>query len=108
MLGAPVIVKPADERADYDVLNAVRRPAGSCPMRFRKTLLIALVLLPGCSAPEDSQRRVIGNGGYVSIFNAPNEKDATPFADRHCQRYGKSARLREMTGDRAVFECISG
>ena len=77
-------------------------------MRLRKTLLITLVFLPGCSAPEDSQRRVIGNGAYVSIFNVPNEKDATPFADRHCQRYGKSARLREMTGDRAVFECVSG
>ena len=77
-------------------------------MRLRKTLLIALVLLPGCSAPEDSQRRVIGNGAYVSIFNVPNEKDATPFAERHCQRYGKSARLREMTGDRAVFQCVDG
>ena len=49
-------------------------------MQFRKTLLIALVLLPGCSAPEDSQRRVIGNGAYVSIFNVPNEKDATPYS----------------------------
>jgi hypothetical protein len=48
-------------------------------MRLRKTLVIALVLLPGCSSPEDSQRRVIGNGAYVSIFNVPNEKDATPF-----------------------------
>ena len=108
MLWASVIVKPADDRADYDVLDAGQRPAGSYPMRFRKTLLIALILLPGCSAPEDSQRRVIGNGAYVSIFNVPNEKDATPFADRHCQRYGKSARLREMTGDRAVFECVNG
>ena len=76
-------------------------------MRLRKTLLIALVLLPGCSAPEDSQRRVIGNGAYVSIFNVPNEKDATPFAERR-QRYGKSAGMREMTGDRAVFECVNG
>ena len=47
-----------------------------------KVLLIALVLLPGCSTPEGTPHRVIGNGAYVSIFNAQNEKDATPLADR--------------------------
>lgn len=107
MVSTSVIVKSADKRADCYVLDAVQWPAGRCPMRFRKALLVALVLLSECSAPEDTPRRVIGNGAYVSIFNIQNEKDATPFADRHCQRYGKSARLREMTGDRAVFECVS-
>jgi hypothetical protein len=77
-------------------------------MRFRDALLLVLVLLPGCSTPERSLHRVIGNGAYVSIFNAQNEQDATPLADRHCSQYGKSARLRELIGDRAVFECVSG
>ena len=77
-------------------------------MQFREALLLVLVLLPGCSTPEDTPHRVIGNGAYVSIFNAQNEQDATPLADRHCSQYGKSARLRELIGDRAVFECVSG
>jgi hypothetical protein len=77
-------------------------------MQFREALLLVLVLLPGCSTPEGTRHRVIGNGAYVSIFNAQNEKDATPLADRHCSQYGKSARLRELIGDRAVFECVSG
>ena len=67
-----------------------------------------LAVLSGCSESIQARHRVIGNGAYVSIFNVPNEKDATPFADRHCQRYGKSARLREISGNRAVFECVSG
>jgi hypothetical protein len=77
-------------------------------MRFREALLLVLVILPGCSTPERTLHRVIGNGAYVSIFNVQNEKDAAPLADRHCSQYGKSARLRELIGDRAVFECISG
>lgn len=73
-----------------------------------KVLLIAVVLLARCSTSEDTRHRVIGNGAYVSIFNTQNEQDATPLADRHCSQYGKSARLRELIGDRAVFECVSG
>jgi len=103
-----MIVKSADKRADRDLLDVVQRPTGSCSMRFRKALLIALVLLAACLEPQDTRHRVIGNGAYVSIFNAQDEKDATPVADRDCNQYGKSARLMEMIGDRAAFECVTG
>jgi len=73
----------------------------------RETLLLALILLSGCSGSTKASYRVIGNGAHFSIFDVKNETEATPMADRHCQLYGKSARLREMSGDRAVFECVS-
>jgi hypothetical protein len=73
----------------------------------REALLLGLVLLPGCSAPEDTRQRVIGNGAYVSISNVQSDADATPLAERHCRQYGESARLTQMVGDRAVFQCVS-
>ena len=73
----------------------------------REALLFALVLLLGCSAPEDTRQRVIGNGSYVSISNVRSEADATPLADRHCRQYGESARLTQLVGDRAVFQCVN-
>ena len=76
-------------------------------MRFRVTLLLALVLLTGCSGRETTQKRVIGNGAYVSVWDISDEIDAMPLADRHCRQYGKSARLREMIGDRAIYECVT-
>ena len=77
-------------------------------MQFRVALLLALVLLAGCSGREDARvKRVIGNGAYVSVWDISDEMDATPLAERHCRQYGKSARLREMIGDRAIYECVS-
>jgi hypothetical protein len=73
----------------------------------KEALLFALVLLSECSAPEDTRPRVIGNGAYVSISNVRGEADAAPLADRHCRQYGESARLTQMVGDRAVFQCVS-
>ena len=77
-------------------------------MQFRKTLLIALVLLPGCSAPEDSQRRVIGNGAYVSIFNVPNEisqsQTPTPSRTRARTFRGVSGYARNLEQTRPSFQ----
>lgn len=74
---------------------------------LREALLLALVLLPRCSASEDTRQRVIGNGAYVSISNVRSEADATPLAERHCWQYGELAHLRQLVGDRAIFECVS-
>jgi len=102
-----MIVKSSDNALGLSSMSFNGRlEAGA--MCFRKALFLMLVFLPGCSAPEDTRHRVIGNGAYVSIFDIGNETEATALAVRHCQQYGKTARLREMTGDRAVFECVSG
>ena len=73
---------------------------------LRIALLLALVLLAGCSGRETTQKRVVGNGAYVSVWDISDEMDAMPLADRHCRQYGKSGRLRQVIGDRAIYECV--
>lgn len=85
--------------------------------KFSKlTLAISVLVLAGCQSSTDPQnanvygsafgQRVVGNKNTVMISNVWNEMDAFPIAERHCQKYGRSARLSYSQGYRAAFDCI--
>jgi hypothetical protein len=50
---------------------------------------------------------VIGDGNSVLVSNAQNEADGRELAEKHCKRFGKSARFNRMEGVRAFFDCQS-
>jgi hypothetical protein len=50
---------------------------------------------------------VIGDGNSVLVSNAQNEADGQELAEKHCKRFGKSARFNRMEGVRAFFDCQS-
>lgn len=77
---------------------------------------ISVLVLTGCQSSTDPQKanvygsafgqRVVGNKNGVMISNVWNEMDAFPVAERHCQKYGRSARFSYSQGYRAAFDCI--
>jgi hypothetical protein len=82
-----------------------------------KNIVAAAVLsisLCGCSAYNDRSiyrnpvsPTVIGDGNSVLVSNAQNEADGQELAEKHCKRFGKSARFNRMDGLRAFFNCQS-
>jgi hypothetical protein len=78
--------------------------------------LIAAVSLSGCasgSAGNDANiynslngQRIVGNENSVIVSNVWNEMDALPLADQYCNKYGRSARFRSISGVKAAFDCI--
>lgn len=79
-------------------------------------IIVSTLVLAGCQSSTDPQnanvygspfgQNVVGNKNTVMISNVWNEMDAFPIAERHCQKYGKSARFSYSQGYRAAFDCI--
>ena len=68
------------------------------------------------SALSESQFHTDGNAFRVSVWGAGDEATAEPFAERHCESYGKAARYLKMTPNRVghytyinsfLFECTA-
>jgi predicted naringenin-chalcone synthase len=82
-----------------------------------KIIVAAAVLsisLCSCSAYNDRSiyrnpvsPTVVGDGNSVLVSNAQNEADGQELAEKHCKRFGKSARFNRMEGVRAFFDCQS-
>jgi hypothetical protein len=85
--------------------------------RDMKIIFAAAVLsvsLCSCSAYNDrSVHRnlvgptVVGDGNSVLVSHVRNQTDGQPLAEKHCKRFGKSARFNRMEGARAYFDCRS-
>jgi predicted naringenin-chalcone synthase len=50
---------------------------------------------------------VVGDGNSVLVSHVRNQTDGQPLAEKHCKRFGKSARFNRMEGLRAFFDCQS-
>jgi predicted naringenin-chalcone synthase len=81
-------------------------------------IIVAAALLSislcSCSAYNDrSVHRnlvgptVVGDGNSVLVSHVRNQADGQQLADKHCQRFGKSAQFNRMEGVRAFFDCQS-
>lgn len=79
-------------------------------------LALSLVTLAGCQTSTDPNhanvygspvgQRAVGNREGVMISNVWNELDAFPVAEKHCQKYGRSAKFKSAQGYRAAFDCV--
>ena len=72
------------------------------------------VSLCSCVARHDTniQRNMVGatvagDNQYATVAHVRNEKDGQRLADKHCSRFGKSARFDKMEGTRAIYKCQS-
>jgi hypothetical protein len=68
------------------------------------------ISLCSCSAYNDRSiyrnpvsPTVIGDGNSVLVSNAQNEAEGQELAEKHCKRFGKSARFNRMEGLRAFL-----
>lgn len=68
------------------------------------------------SAQSQSLFHTDGNASRVSVWGAGDEATAEPFAERHCEAYGKAARYLKMKPNRVghyayinsfLFECTA-
>ena len=50
---------------------------------------------------------VVGDGNRVLVSHVRNQADGQDLAEKHCKRFGKSARFNRMEGARAFFDCQS-
>jgi predicted naringenin-chalcone synthase len=50
---------------------------------------------------------VVGDGNSVLVSHVRNQTDGQQLADKHCKRFGKTARFNRMEGVRAFFDCQS-
>jgi hypothetical protein len=50
---------------------------------------------------------VIGDSNSVLVSHVRNKADGQELAEKHCKRFGKSARFNRMEGLRAFFDCQS-
>jgi hypothetical protein len=92
-------------------------------MRLAMAFLAGLMAfwLSACSRGEDGlfrssdMRRTYGDGLAVNIANVENETEGRPFAERYCNRLGKTAHFARMkllsyrheTAMSALFKCAS-
>jgi hypothetical protein len=66
-----------------------------------------------CAAHNDANYRnsvgptVVGDGNSVLVSHVRNQTDGQQLADKHCKRFGKTARFNRMEGVRAFFDCQS-
>jgi hypothetical protein len=51
---------------------------------------------------------VTGNDQQVIVAHVRNKRDGLPFAEKHCEQFGKSAQFNRMEGIRAIYDCQSG
>jgi hypothetical protein len=77
-----------------------------------KKIILTSLLLAGCATSEKNiyggafGQGVTGNEVSVIVSNVWNEMDAMPLADKHCQQYGRAARLNRFDANKASFDCI--
>jgi hypothetical protein len=50
---------------------------------------------------------VVGDGNSVLVSHVRNQKDGQQLAEKHCKRFGKSARFNRIEGVRAFYDCQS-
>jgi hypothetical protein len=50
----------------------------------------------------------VGDGNSVLVSHVRNQTDGQHLAEKHCKRFGKSARFNRIEGVRAYFDCQSG
>ncbi len=85
-------------------------------MHLKLPLMLTLVALAGCQSYTEPNKanvygspvgqRVVGNKEGVMISNVWNELDAFPIAEKHCQKYGRSAKHQATQAYRASFSCV--
>ena len=80
---------------------------------FAATLLS--IALCSCAAHNNAKishnlvgPTVVGDGSSVLVSHVRNQTDGQQLAEKHCKRFGKSARFNRMEGVRAYFDCQSG
>jgi hypothetical protein len=103
----------ANQRNFYKVENW----SGGAKAADMKVIFAACLLsisLCCCAAQNDRSiyrnligPTVIGDGKSVLVSHAQNEAEGQRLAEKHCKRFGKSARFNRMEGVRAFFDCQS-
>jgi hypothetical protein len=77
----------------------------------------ALLSIALCSCPVHNDTGIsrhlvgptaVGDGNSVLVSHVRNQTDGQQLAEKHCKRFGKSARFNRMEGVRAYFDCQSG
>ena len=83
-------------------------------MKIIVTAAVLSISLCSCGAYNDrSVHRnlvgptVVGDGNSVLVSHVRNQADGQQLAEKHCKRFGKSARFNRMEGIRAFFDCQS-
>ena len=51
------------------------------------------------------KRSISGNKNFVVLTLYGSEEDALPYAERHCNKYDKSANYRESKKNKVIFDC---
>jgi predicted naringenin-chalcone synthase len=103
--------------ADGRNFHKIERSGKAVKGANMKTIFAAVVLcisLCGCAAQNDRGIHrnlvgptVIGDSKSVLVSHAQSEADARRLAEKHCKRFGKSARFNRMEGVRVFFDCQS-
>ena len=84
-------------------------------MRPIITAVFASLFLIGCAGTQEDAhiypglfgQRIVGNENYVTVSNVWNEMDGLPLAEKHCRKYGKSAKFTHVEKPfRAIYDCV--
>lgn len=69
-----------------------------------RTILLAAALVSGCAPTLNGANEV---GGMIANFTA-NRSAAFDLAQKHCEKFNKSARMTKASDwdDTATFECL--
>ena len=52
------------------------------------------------------KQNISGNKNYVSLTLFGDEEEALPFAEKHCNKYGRSATYKSKEKYKVIFDCI--
>ena len=52
------------------------------------------------------KQTISGNKNYVSLTLYGSEEDALPFAEKHCNKYERSANYKSKEKYKVIFDCI--
>ena len=52
------------------------------------------------------KQTISGNKNYVSLTLYGSEEDALPFAEKHCNKFGRSATYKSKEKYKVIFDCI--
>jgi hypothetical protein len=72
-----------------------------------RTIFLAAVALSGCAGARLMPAGVAGNEAFVSVSNVWGAGDALPYAEKHCAKFGKIAKLNRTEGYSVSFDCIA-
>jgi hypothetical protein len=112
--GPPKKPKTRSDRRNFYKVEKWSRGVKAADMKIIFAASLLSISLCCCSAFNDRSiyrnpvsPTVIGDGNSVLVSNAQNEADGRELAEKHCKRFGKSARFNRMEGVRAFFDCQS-